>query len=228
MPTHYEVLGVSPAASAGEIRKAYRRHARRLHPDVTHGAAPASAAAAARAMQEVNQAWWVLRDPARRATYDVHLAAGAGRPPPEARRAPAMPVEDEMGDPDIDLDDRPFVHAPAEPGDIGITIVRSLPWVAILVVLAAIFVFTAFAGGGGGAGVSGSDLVGRCVTVGAGRPPTAVACAEGAKRVDLVASRPSQCPTGSDVAPMPGQEEWLCLRVVEGAAPSPGGAGGSD
>jgi curved DNA-binding protein len=59
----YEVLGVRPNATAADIRRAYRDHARRLHPDVAGHRADGR-------MAEINDAWFVLRDPARRAAYD--------------------------------------------------------------------------------------------------------------------------------------------------------------
>jgi len=75
-PTHYEVLGIPPQASAAEVRAAYRAAARSVHPDA--GGSPV-------AMQAVNAAWRVLGDPGRRAAYDATLrAAGAGTPAYEA------------------------------------------------------------------------------------------------------------------------------------------------
>jgi molecular chaperone DnaJ len=62
---HYAALGVSRDASADEIKKAYRRLARELHPDAT----PGDAAAEAR-FKEVAHAYEVLCDPERRARYD--------------------------------------------------------------------------------------------------------------------------------------------------------------
>ena len=64
--THYERLGVAPEASTQEVRDAYRRAARRLHPD-------AAGEHSAQQMAAVNQAWWVLRDPERRRAYDLSL-----------------------------------------------------------------------------------------------------------------------------------------------------------
>ncbi|MGH2686180.1 MAG: J domain-containing protein, partial [Actinomycetota bacterium] len=55
---HYQRLGVAHSASAGEIHAAYRASARLLHPDAVAGDD--------RAMQDLNEAWSVLRDPARR------------------------------------------------------------------------------------------------------------------------------------------------------------------
>ena len=66
----YDRHGVAPAASADEIRAAYRRIARRVHPD--RGSAGNEAAMAA-----VNEAWRVLSDPGRRAEYDASLRARA-------------------------------------------------------------------------------------------------------------------------------------------------------
>lgn len=89
--THYEVLGVAPGAQAVEIRRAYLRAALATHPDRPAGSAGESTRI--RRMQEINEAWAVLRDPDRRRSYDRQLAAAArssarGVPPP--RPAPAQ------------------------------------------------------------------------------------------------------------------------------------------
>jgi molecular chaperone DnaJ len=65
--THYEILGVPASASQQEIRGAYRRLARRHHPD--HDADDRGTMAA------LNDAYHVLRNPGRRAAYDAELAA---------------------------------------------------------------------------------------------------------------------------------------------------------
>ncbi|WP_165314262.1 J domain-containing protein [Agromyces protaetiae] len=65
-PTHYEVLGVSPSAPLAEIKLAFRRKARELHPD-TGGAKEL--------IDPVLRAWEVLSDPAQRAGYDEELRA---------------------------------------------------------------------------------------------------------------------------------------------------------
>jgi molecular chaperone DnaJ len=59
----YRQLGVSPDASAEEVHRAYRRLARRYHPDAGAGSDDAR-------FQEVSRAYEVLRDPERRASYD--------------------------------------------------------------------------------------------------------------------------------------------------------------
>ncbi|HXW35739.1 MAG TPA: DnaJ domain-containing protein, partial [Acidimicrobiales bacterium] len=62
---YYEMLGVRPDASDDDIKRAYRRMARELHPDSTGGDAEAEAK-----FKAVSQAYEVLRDPERRARYD--------------------------------------------------------------------------------------------------------------------------------------------------------------
>lgn len=62
---YYEVLGVSRGASAEEIKKAYRRKAKELHPDRNRDNPNAEAL-----FKEVNEAYDVLKDDTRRAAYD--------------------------------------------------------------------------------------------------------------------------------------------------------------
>ena len=72
----YRVLGVSPAATQQEIRDAYRRRARMAHPDLA-GEDSASW------MRDLNAAWEILKDPARRAAYDESM----GRTPASGAKA---------------------------------------------------------------------------------------------------------------------------------------------
>ena len=60
----YGILGLTPRATANEIKSAYRRLARKYHPDVS-----ASADSEARFVH-INRAYQVLSDPRRRAAYD--------------------------------------------------------------------------------------------------------------------------------------------------------------
>ncbi|TMB93615.1 MAG: hypothetical protein E6J42_12615, partial [Chloroflexi bacterium] len=63
-PDYYEILQVSPRAEPDVIEAAYRRLARKHHPDVNPGLA------ALQRMSELNQALDVLTDPRKRAEYD--------------------------------------------------------------------------------------------------------------------------------------------------------------
>jgi hypothetical protein len=68
----YAILGVETTASTEEIRAAYRSLAQRFHPD--HNP---NDLAAARRMQEINEAFAVLVEPERRHAYDATLTAAA-------------------------------------------------------------------------------------------------------------------------------------------------------
>lgn len=77
---YYEVLGIASGAGQDDIKHAYRRRARKYHPDVSK-----ESDAEAR-FKELGEAYAVLKDPEKRAAYDDMLAqgkAGPGfRPPP--------------------------------------------------------------------------------------------------------------------------------------------------
>ncbi|GFQ07848.1 chaperone protein Dnaj 11 chloroplastic, partial [Phtheirospermum japonicum] len=63
----YEVLGIRTGATCQEIKSAYRRLARVLHPDVACGGAGGSAADE---FMRVHAAYATLSDPEKRAAYD--------------------------------------------------------------------------------------------------------------------------------------------------------------
>src|SRR5437660_5252312 len=62
---YYKVLGVSKTASADEIKKSYRKLARKYHPDANKGDAKAE-----ERFKEISEAYNVLSDEKRRKEYD--------------------------------------------------------------------------------------------------------------------------------------------------------------
>ena len=78
---YYDVLGVARSASEAEIKKAYRRLARKLHPDVNPGDKTSQ-----KRFQEVQEAYDVLKDAEKRRAYDRfgHAASSPGFDPAAA------------------------------------------------------------------------------------------------------------------------------------------------
>ncbi len=75
MPTHYETLGVSPAASLDEIKKRFRELARTHHPDVAPGKENEDR------FRRINEAYQVLGDGSKRLMYDSELKLAALKQP---------------------------------------------------------------------------------------------------------------------------------------------------
>ena len=77
---YYKILGVARGASDEDIKKAYRRLARKYHPDVS------SEKDAEAQFKAIAEAYETLRDPKKRAAYDglgAHRSGEQFRPPPD-------------------------------------------------------------------------------------------------------------------------------------------------
>ena len=92
---YYGVLGVEPSAGDAEIKTAYRRLARKYHPDVS------KEAGAEDKFKAVNEAYEALRDPEKRKAYD-QLRAGGYRPGDQVRPPPGGFRGSAGGQPDFD------------------------------------------------------------------------------------------------------------------------------
>ncbi len=78
---YYEILGVKPDASEADIKSAYRRLARKYHPDVS------KESGAEEKFKSINEAYEALKDSSRRKAYD-QLRAGGYRAGDEFRGPP--------------------------------------------------------------------------------------------------------------------------------------------
>jgi hypothetical protein len=113
MPTHYDLLGVPPDADAAEIRAAYLALIKRHHPDAPGGESEEEAVRS----RELNLAYSVLKDPAKRARYDMDIDL--------RRRAAAMPGRAVVAPPPLAPDPRrgsgrtPWAAAIALAGVVG-------------------------------------------------------------------------------------------------------------
>lgn len=74
MADYYKLLGVPRDASPEAIQRAYRAHAKRLHPDLV---------GTDRGMAQLGRIYATLRDPAARLAYDARLAGPPPAPRPE-------------------------------------------------------------------------------------------------------------------------------------------------
>ena len=203
--SHYEVLGVPRFAGGEAVRRAYLQRARQLHPDRYVDAGPEQRNAAERSMQEVNEAWRVLGDAGRRRRYDAELN-------------PVVTARSRWEADDDRFATRPDGTMPeaVEVLDPTARVIRGLPWIVLIVVLFAIFVFTAYAVTGNPATTQpgGSTGIGGCVTVAEGPTVQSAACGSpGARAVAAQVGITQACPTDTErLQPATGSVAY-CLEV---------------
>ena len=71
---YYKILGVSKDASQDDIKRAYRRYAKKYHPDLNPGDKEAE-----RRFKEINEAYQVLGDEQKRKKYDAFGSSSKDR-----------------------------------------------------------------------------------------------------------------------------------------------------
>jgi hypothetical protein len=145
--TLYQTMGVSPGAPSSEIREAYLRLARTLHPDRYAGGSPGERSLAERRMREVNAAWAVLGRPESRRSYDAELSLTSRRTetprprppaPPTPGSSPTRPSTAELHDDDDHDDD-------VELSPLAAFLLRRGPIIIVLFLALGLFVGTALA-----------------------------------------------------------------------------------
>jgi len=228
MATHYEILGVDPRASAEEIRKAYLRRARALHPDRNYGRPPDEARAVEQAMQQVNVAWNVLSDPPKKLAYDNRLSprgqAQGVRDNPRKRAEPGRETRPTRpGEPQLRRStDGRALDVGAEPAP---SVWASIPVLAAVGLLLGVLIIVAFADrepSDGRPVIEGptSELsVGDCFVL-VGATPRPRSCSSGAAdgQIVEVGPDPGNCPTGSFSIKDPDSDLFLCwARMIPGS-----------
>jgi curved DNA-binding protein CbpA len=105
LKTFYDLLSVTPDASADEIKAAFRREIARYHPDKVQHLGKEFQDMASGIAADLTEAYRILMDPALRAKYDDDLSGPSGRhaapgaPRPAAQQAPPPPAPPSAFDP---------------------------------------------------------------------------------------------------------------------------------
>lgn len=132
MRDYYDILQVSPNAEPEVIGAAYRRLARKYHPDVY------AELDATERMRELNEAYEVLSNPARRAEYDRSRRYERQEARRDEREAPPRPPREERTEPAKAAETPPREPArrltiPIVSGLLGLIVVGSLTAGAVLI-----------------------------------------------------------------------------------------------
>jgi curved DNA-binding protein len=98
---YYKILGVSKTATADEVKQAYRRLARKYHPDVNP-----NDKAAEEKFKDINEAYEVLSDPSKRRQYDQfgqYYQQGGFRSSRDAYTYSSSPFSQDFGGSGVDF-----------------------------------------------------------------------------------------------------------------------------
>jgi len=222
MATHYDTLGIAPTSTTQEVRKAYLRRARALHPDRQLDRPPAEARMAEQAMQQVNVAWNVLSDPAKKAEYDSVLR-------PEA--APTVQRSSARQTPPKTTSGRRSGHSAVggrriddEPGDGSVSVWASIPVLLVLGLVLGILIVTAFANNEPAEQrpvieTSTNLDVGDCFTLVANMPRER-SCSSGSADGQVIEIGPDagNCPDNTQSLRDPSSDFFLCwARMMPGS-----------
>ncbi len=209
-------MGIAPGASHDEVRRAYTQRALLVHPDRLVDADSDHREAAQLKMAELNAAWEVLRDPARRAEYDRRGAGRGPRPETVGWPGTGSPVSGSAvrGSPLIEPELEEVVPAVARrPGW------QAHPVQVIVVVLVLLGFVVALAATGGRQEPEGVDTTerfapGSCVQVTTTPGLVEVACEEpGALAVLGSEPFPRPCPSGSQAVVLLEEQRSVCVRA---------------
>ena len=148
MASHYDVLGIPRSAGTEVIRRAYHQQARAWHPDRFVSRPSAEADKAEDAMRDVNEAFRVLGNAERRRDYDNELIhgglgnghVGTGRVSTDDG---VTRIDPRLLDPEV-LARRRQRQEEALSAHHS-RMMNVIPWIGFLGILAAIFIFTAYA-----------------------------------------------------------------------------------
>jgi hypothetical protein len=126
--TLYDTLEVIPTASAQTIHAAYRSLISRYHPDKVAGLGPELQTVANARTKEINHAFDILRDPARRASYDEELRETES--PSPGRQDSAAVQSPPAAPPDVHEPSRRSLRATLLAALAGIAALLTLPHAA--------------------------------------------------------------------------------------------------
>lgn len=167
--SHYTILGVAPRATSKEIRVAYLNLARALHPDRVRSGSPGEQRLAERRMREVNEAYEVLSDTAKRQSYDRARStspggnaasanrtgsptnsgsSGAGPTPPRPRGNPErFDADPAWRDDEGRLRHQVWLDEDVEVSPLVAFLIRRGPILVAILLAVVLFIGTAYAGG---------------------------------------------------------------------------------